>query len=490
MKFDALLKKIAGNPAAFKGITADSREVKDGYLFVAMRGESYDGHAFLPECSRAGVIFAVGEVDPPSGLGIPYCQVENSKIALALLADAFYKHPSRSMKVVGITGTSGKTTTSYLVESVLDAAGFRVGVIGTVNFRFGGKILPSTHTTPGPVELQKLMAQMRDEGCTAVVMEVSSHALKQKRVAGVAFDVMVFTNLTAEHLDYHLDMDDYFKSKLLLFTDSATHSCGSGKNPSAVINGDAEYGKRLMRELGVPHSELSVIAYGWSDALRADLTGVHGEFEGIRIDSPLIGRFNAENILAAAGVGRALRIDAGQVAAGIARLHFVPGRLQGIPNARGIHVLVDYAHKSDALEKVLLALREMRQGKRLITVFGCGGDRDRKKRPVMGRLAAELSDLAFVTSDNPRTEDPQAIVDEILSGMTAYSNFRVQLDRKKAIQNAIAEAKTGDLVLIAGKGHEDYQIIADPASPGKTQKIHFDDREVAEEVLTSDFKNL
>ncbi|MGZ6371372.1 MAG: UDP-N-acetylmuramoyl-L-alanyl-D-glutamate--2,6-diaminopimelate ligase, partial [Bdellovibrionota bacterium] len=333
---------------------------------------------------------------------------------------------------------------------------------------------PSNNTTPGPVELQSLLAEMRDAGCKSVVMEVSSHGLKMHRTAQIAFDAAVFTNLTPEHLDFHPDMEDYFHAKGILFKEMADEAREIGKKPVAIINGEDEYGKRLIRELKQEFLDFSQDAH----QLKVDLSGIHGKAHGIEIQSKLTGRFNAFNIAAAVAAAKALQIDAKIISRGIGNLPVVPGRLERVPNTKGIHVLVDYAHKPDALEKVLKTLKDVKGSHRLITVFGCGGDRDRKKRPVMGKIAVELSDHVVITSDNPRTEDPGTIIQEILGGTAGYKNFEVEADRKSAIFAAIQVAKAGDLVVIAGKGHEDYQILG-------TGKIHFDDREVAAEALKS-----
>lgn len=471
------------------GITPDSNAVAPGAIFVAIRGNSKDGHEFINLAHEKGAALVVGENPPTQYNGIPYIQVTDSRKALASLAAAFYGNPSHSLLMIGITGTSGKTTTTYLTESILQTAGHKVGVIGTVNFRYAGKIIPSTHTTPGALELQKLLAEMKAAGCTAVVMEVSSHALKQQRIRGVAFDAAVFTNLSPEHLDYHSDMEDYFLSKAILFTDSFRESVKAEKHPIAVINIDDKYGLILNKQVqgAVPFSLQN------NSALKIDTNGIHGEIANISIHSKMIGRFNAMNILAALHVTKQLGvkfdISDEHIALGISSLSGVPGRLERVfaPNATHIKdtlVLVDYAHKPDALDKVLKALVEIKANRRIITVFGCGGDRDRTKRPVMGKIAAELSDLVFVTSDNPRTEDPLAIIEEITAGMKSFNNYRVEPDRKEAIILAINEAaKDGDLVLLAGKGHEDYQIIADNSQPGGVKKIHLDDREEAQRAL-------
>ena len=447
-------------------VTADSREVMAGTVFVAVRGVSQDGHQFIKKAHESGAIMIIGE--EPCKENIGYIQVKDSKKALGDLAAEFYGHPSQYMKMIGVTGTSGKTTTTYLIESILIAAGHKVGVLGTINFRIGETVLPSTHTTPGAVELQELLARMRKAGCTAVVMEVSSHALKQKRTAAVSFDGVVFTNLTPEHLDFHPDMDDYFESKAILFKEQLRESKRAGKNPFATANADDPYGQRLIQETGAKPFQLT-------GQITTSLTGIHGSYQGVKFESSLIGGFNASNILAAMSVTLGIGIGPKEVQEGVENLKNVPGRLESIKQA-GRTVLVDYAHKPDALEKVLKVLSELKGQHHLYTVFGCGGDRDRSKRPVMGKHAVKLSDYVVITSDNPRGENPQAIVDEILVGTAGYQNFSVELDRKKAIIAAIERSKPGDLILVAGKGHEDYQIV-------QGAKIHFDDREIAREAL-------
>ena len=475
------------------GVTSDSRDVQPGTVFVAVKGIAQDGHAFIPEVQRAGALLIVGETPPPAELAVPYLQVPEARLALAHLAANFYGHPSHAMTMVGVTGTSGKTTTTYLCEAMLKASGHQVGVLGTVNVRFGARIYPATHTTPGAVELQGFLARMQADGCTAVVMEVSSHALKQHRSATIAFDAMVFTNLSPEHLDFHPDMEDYYLSKAMLFQEYIDVAVAAGKHPTAVVNADDANGQRLLAELkAAKRSDLRVLAYGLEpgvdvsgSGLAIDLASIRGDVTGVPVQSSLTGRFNASNILAALGVGRGLGLSPQAIAQGIAALPTVPGRLERVPNTRGVHILVDYAHKPDALEKVLKTLREVKGPHRLITVFGCGGDRDRLKRPVMGRLAVELSDYVFVTSDNPRTEKPEAIIQEITQGIVGHTNYTIEPDRRQAIFAAVHQARPGDLVVIAGKGHEDYQILADPAHPQRTVKIHFDDREVAAEALQS-----
>jgi len=452
------------------GVTSDSRQVAPGSVFVAIRGGSQDGHQFIADVQERGACLVVGEDLAPRGLQIPYLKVADPRKALAELASSFFDHPSRSLLMIGVTGTSGKTTTTYLLEAILTAAGHRVGVIGTVNFRFGSRIFPSTHTTPGAVELQGLLAEMKKAGCTAVVMEVSSHALKQERTAQIAFDGVLFTNLSPEHLDFHPDMEDYFQSKAVLFTSLMDFSMAQGKKPVGTVNEEDDYGLRLAS------GSFQVTRFN-TRGLHVSLEGIRGEVNGIQIESGLTGGFNCSNISGAVNLAQLLKVDRAAIQKGVAGLPGVPGRLERVLNSRGVHVWVDYAHKPDALEKVLKTLRSIKKSHRLITVFGCGGDRDRKKRPVMGRIAITYSDFVFVTSDNPRTENPQTIIEEILEGVSgAGENYKVEVDRKRAIFQAIHMAKANDLVLIAGKGHEDYQILG-------TQKIHFDDREIATEAF-------
>jgi UDP-N-acetylmuramoyl-L-alanyl-D-glutamate--2,6-diaminopimelate ligase len=482
MKFESLPSEIFSKlPTTqrlgdFTHVTSDSREVGAGTLFVAVRGTAQDGHFFIRQAVQAGAVLIVGSEDhfpPASDLGpIPYVGMKDPRLALAEIAAAFYGHPSRHMQMIGVTGTSGKTTTTYLIESILKAAEKNVGLIGTVEFRSAKKRYPSTHTTPGAVALQKLLAEMRADGCDVVVMEVSSHALKQHRTAAIEFDGVVFTNLSPEHLDFHPDMEDYFLTKASLFEDYASGS-------TAVINADDPYGRRLIQMLQTPatkNPDRTIIPFQLSTDLKISRDGVMGEVNGVHIESCLIGSFNAMNLLAAIQVCRGLGIPPDVIARGVKNAVPPPGRLERVPNTKGIHVFVDYAHKPDALEKILEILAALKGPHHLFTVFGCGGDRDRTKRPVMGAIAAHWSDHAWVTSDNPRSEDPQAIIEEIVAGIDDRSHVSVEPDRKKAIFAAISRAQAGDLVIIAGKGHEDYQIIG-------AQKIHFDDREVAAEAL-------
>lgn len=478
------------------GLTYDSRQVRAGQIFFAVPGEKFDGHEFIPQALQrgaAGVVVALKRTWPQ---GVTWIRTKNVRRTMGLWGAHFYGQPSRRMRMVGVTGTNGKTTVSYLVESILSAAGLEPGVIGTINYRYRGRQLPSHHTTPESLEVHSLLAEMETTGAQSVVMEVSSHALVQERVRGIDFDVGLFTNLSRDHLDYHASMDDYFFAKSKLFTDYLKASAKPRK--AAVIYAEDARGRELLDKL--QDTGLETWSYGMDNhwdihplELQSDVAGLRGrlKFKGRQLDfsSPLIGAANLQNIMGAVGVGGCLDLPGDVIAKGIHQLTAVPGRLEKVENDRGVSVLVDYAHTPDALEKVLGAVRPLTQ-RRLLTVFGCGGDRDRGKRPLMGEIAARLSDLVILTSDNPRTEDPLRILAEIEDGIQsmglkrfggdnpqAQRGYWVEKDRRAAIRIGLRAAQRGDLVLIAGKGHEDYQILG-------TTKIHFDDREVAREELS------
>jgi UDP-N-acetylmuramoyl-L-alanyl-D-glutamate--2,6-diaminopimelate ligase len=483
-----------------RGLAYDSRRVEAGQIFFAVRGDKADGHDFIDEAVRRGaaaVVFS-REGDWPKARAA--VRVKDVHRSLGVWAGHFHGRPSRHLRVVGVTGTNGKTTLTYLIESICAAAGLVPGVIGTISYRYPGHETPSRHTTPESLDLQELLAQMVRRGVKAVAMEASSHALAQQRVRGVEFDVGVFTNLSRDHLDYHRDMEEYFSAKSKLFTDYLKVSPKPRK--AAVIYGGDARGRELMEKLCA--SELEIWSYGEERQWDVHPLSVENDVQGLRgtvqakgqtvcFRSALIGAANLQNILGAIAVGRALGIDAAALEEGIGRLKSVPGRLEKIPNDRGFTILVDYAHSPDALEKILGTVRRLTRGK-LITVFGCGGDRDRGKRPLMGEIAARLSDRVVLTSDNPRTEDPAAIVKDVEAGIKQSMSTRlaagsgaepqknsiergyvVELDRRQAIALAVGMAHAGDLVLIAGKGHEDYQIVG-------LNKVHFDDREVARDA--------
>jgi UDP-N-acetylmuramoyl-L-alanyl-D-glutamate--2,6-diaminopimelate ligase len=484
------------------GFTYDSRKVRSGQVFFAVPGEKADGHHFIAEAVRRGAAAIVFSREGPWPKAAASVRVADVRRALGLWAAHFYGRPSQNLRLVGVTGTNGKTTLTYLIESVLEAAALAPGVIGTINYRYPGHEAPSHHTTPESLDLQEMFAEMVRAGVQAVAMEVSSHALAQERVRGLEFDVGVFTNLSRDHLDYHRDMEEYFLAKSRLFTDYLKASPKPRK--AAVIYGEDPRGRQLIEK--VRSVDVEVWSYGegrqwdvYPVHVENDVGGLRGTIQAreqtIGFDSPLIGAANLQNILGAVAVGRALGIGADALGRGIGRLQSVPGRLEKITNDRGMTVLVDYAHSPDALEKVLGAVRPLTRGK-LITVFGCGGDRDRGKRPLMGEIAGRLSDVILLTSDNPRTEEPAAILEEVEAGVKktglkkidipglrsrvrehgSERGYVVEADRRKAIGAAIAIATGGDLILIAGKGHEDYQILG-------LKKIPFDDREVAREEL-------
>jgi len=488
-------KEVIGNPEVeVKGLAYHSGAVQEGFLFAAMRGLREDGRRFISDALSRGAC-AVLVDQPLDSQGAVQIVVPDAREALARLSSAFYGFPSSFLTVIGVTGTNGKTTTSYLIESILHEDGKSVGVMGTINYRYQGQVMPAPTTTPESLDLQRNLQAMGEAGVTHAVLEVSSHSLDLQRVRGCDFDVALFTNLTRDHLDYHGSMEEYFRAKQLLFTRYLLES--KKEKHFAVINMDDSKGVELSRV-----ANGTVFRYGISQRGEVWPQRVEESPEGIRCQvgtprgfweffSPLIGRHNLYNILAAVSVGEVLGIPHQTMAAGIARLQRVPGRLERVPGLQGIGVFVDYAHTPDALERALETLNQVRSG-RLIVVFGCGGDRDRGKRPVMGEVAAKGSDLAVITSDNPRTEDPLRIVEEVEKGVRRTGREKYQIDdlsngwdspgyvvipgRREAIREAIHFARPGDVVLIAGKGHEDYQILGE-------KKIHFDDREEAAEAL-------
>ncbi len=469
-----------------QGIAAveyDSRRVGPNSLFVSIRGGQHDGHLFVPEAVRRGAVAFLVERDIRAvggeSVSGTILQVADSRRALAHLATRFYDNPSRELSLVGITGTNGKTTVTYLSEAVLEAGGRRAGVIGTVEYRCRGISREADRTTPEASDLQGLLRWIREQGGDVAVMEVSSHSLALHRVEGCAFDVAVFTNLSQDHLDFHATMEDYFEAKAQLFTMLRE------KGGTALINLDDPAGKRL-RELtdgrvvtyGLT-AEADVIAASPTYALQGIQATIHTPWGEGELRSPLLGRHNLYNLLAAVGVGGVLGIPVGEAVEALAKIRHIPGRLEAVVCGQPFEVVVDYAHTPDALEWVLRALQELSPA-RLMVLFGCGGDRDRKKRPVMGEAAARLADRVFLTSDNPRSEPPGAIVEEIEAGVRrvpgAAEKTTVAVDRGEAIEAALKEARPGDVVLIAGKGHERTQTI------GK-EVIPFDDRQVARQIL-------
>jgi UDP-N-acetylmuramoyl-L-alanyl-D-glutamate--2,6-diaminopimelate ligase len=471
------------------GVAHDSRRVGPGCLFVCIRGFKQDGHAFIADAASRGAVAVLVEQDPRSlsiPPGITLIRVADSRAGLAAASSRFFGHPSRSLHLVGVTGTNGKTTTAYLVEAVLAAAGHPCGLLGTIEYRLGGVTFPGERTTPESSDLQDLLARMRDLGAWAAAMEVSSHSLVLHRVDGCEFDVGIFSNLTQDHLDFHGTMQKYAEAKALLFRMLASDRTKSG-GAAAVLNADDPWAPSMAEA-----TTARVIRFGIASPADVrvrehtlTLAGIRATAETpwgpLTIASPLVGLHNLSNILGAAAACLHLGVDLDRVSAGIARLVAVPGRFEKVEAGQPFGVVVDYAHTPDALERVLRFAREYAAG-RVIAVFGCGGDRDRTKRPLMGEAAARLADFVVVTSDNPRSEDPLAIIAEIESGVkkvcTVAEGRATIPDRREAIGAALASARAGDLVVIAGKGHETYQILGNRTIP-------FDDRVVAREALAA-----
>jgi UDP-N-acetylmuramoyl-L-alanyl-D-glutamate--2,6-diaminopimelate ligase len=471
-----------GDPGV-SGVEYDSRRVKPGSVFVAMRGESSDGNRFIDQAIQAGAVAVV--TDSPAEeprAGVAWALVPHGRRALARVSANFYKRPAERIAVTGITGTNGKSTTAFLVESILTSAGRKSALIGTIEYHVAGKVLPAPHTTPEALELNRLLNEALGHCATEAVMEVSSHALAQERVFGVPFDVAVFTNLTRDHLDYHKTMEEYFVAKRVLF-----EGCGTDAPRAAVTNVDDEYGAKLA---GFCRKRSSVVLkYGWErgdlHAEKIDITTRGTRFDlvtpagKIPVFSALIGRVNVYNILAAAGACYARGCKADAIAGGIDQLACVPGRFERVDCGQPFTLVVDYAHTDDALRNLTSLARGLVSGARgrVLTVFGCGGDRDRKKRPLMGEAAGRGSDFVVLTSDNPRSEDPLAIINDAVVGLQKTGvKYGVEADRRRAIALAISEARPGDIVLLAGKGHEKVQVTREGTAP-------FDDLEVAREAL-------
>jgi UDP-N-acetylmuramoyl-L-alanyl-D-glutamate--2,6-diaminopimelate ligase len=462
-----------------ESVAYDSRRVQRNGLFVALRGEKVDGHQFIDQAVEKGatVIVTEHEVQSPRATCLV---VENSRSALADLAATFYQQPARRLKLGAVTGTNGKTTTTFLIKHICEKAGLRCGLLGTVRYEIGDRVLPAVRTTPESLDVYDLLSQMVNAGCKAAAMEVSSHALAQDRVRGLEWDVAVFTNLTQDHLDFHGTMENYFEAKATLFTGLAQQK--SKTKPTAVINLDDPYGAKLVDRLD---KKVPIITYGLG--VRADFraSNYHAEFAGTsyQLDArgksylvrvPLIGRFNVANSMAALAAASSMGISLREAILSLGRSPQVPGRLEAVPAKRQFQVFVDYAHTPDALLNVLKTAREL-SPRKLIVVFGCGGDRDKQKRPLMGRVADENADYSIITSDNPRKEDPDAIIAEAAKGFRS-NRYEKITDRAEAIARAIELAQPRDIVLIAGKGHEPYQEFADHTIP-------FDDIQVARRAL-------
>jgi len=470
--------ELASTPV--QGLAYDSRNVAEGYLFFAFPGARADGRAFAQSAMDRGAIAIVSELPRPDDFPGAWIQVEHGRQALAIAGRNFFERPDEQVALTGITGTNGKTTTTYLIDSILRAAGSITALIGTIEYHVAGKVLPAVNTTPESLDVYQILDEMRSlRGSqeARATMEVSSHALALGRVYGFRFHTAVFTNLTRDHLDFHETMENYFAAKHLLFESNG------GRPPLyAVINRDDEYGKRIQ-----PSAETQTFWYGLGPDANLRARHIDSSLKGLKFDllagkqridiaSPLIGKINVYNILAAVGAGLSYGIDAATIARGIGQCAGIPGRFERVDLGQPFAVVVDYSHTDDALRNALTVARGLGP-KRILTVFGCGGDRDRAKRPLMGKAAGELSDFVILTSDNPRSEDPLQIMNDANVGLQRTESKHVfEPDREAAIRRAIEEARAGDFVLIAGKGHETYQIFKD-------RTIHFDDREVARSVL-------
>jgi len=461
-------------------VANDSRKVRPGALFVAVRGVATDGNLYAKAAADRGAVAVVSETPAPAGWDatVPWIEVKDGRKALAISAANFYRRPANALKLVGVTGTNGKTTTTSLIDSILRASGAKTGLFGTIAYHTPSGEHPAPNTTPESVELQSFLAETRDAGGTCATLEVSSHALAMERVWGCYFDVAVFTNLTRDHIDYHKTFDNYFAAKRKLF-----EGTGAGAPGVGVINTDDPWGRKLV---GLAQKTLT---YGLQNGADLKAKKFQLSFNGlnfsaltpngpIEVESHLVGRINVYNILAAIGAGLALGLSNEVIEVGIRNLQAVAGRFQRIDQGQPFLVVVDYAHTDDALENLIKTAKELVTKGRIIAVFGCGGSRDRSKRPIMGEISGRLSDLSILTSDNPRQEDPLKIISDVVVGMQrSGGKYMIEPDRAKAIWLAIEEARAGDIVLLAGKGHEDYQIFAD-------HTIHFDDREEARKALT------
>jgi UDP-N-acetylmuramoyl-L-alanyl-D-glutamate--2,6-diaminopimelate ligase len=462
------------------GVACDSRQVRAGFLFVALAGQEKDGAQYVDDAVGRGAVAIVSERNVKVGGDACLLIVPDARKALAELSARFYDMPSEKLQVIGVTGTNGKSTTSFIARDILRVAGRSPGLLGTIEYQIGARVIPASRTTPDSPLLQSMLAQMLGAGCRSVVMEVSSHALEQKRVCCIDFDVAVFTNLTRDHLDYHGSMDCYFEAKKKLFALLGSMK----KKASAVINIDDSRGKDL---LGLPGQGCSKITFGLSpeaDIHASDIVlgptqtsfVLRSPWGAREIRSNMLGRFNVLNALGALASCLALGVDLDTSCSALSSLTVVPGRLEEVRTGRNYQVFVDYAHTDNALENVLVTLRELTRG-RIIVVFGGGGTRDKTKRPVMGAIADKLADFSYLTSDNPRKEDPAGIIEEIKSGFGGSGNYEIVQDRAEAIRKALTAARDGDLVLIAGKGHEIFQEFANTTIP-------FDDRKIAQKILS------
>jgi UDP-N-acetylmuramoyl-L-alanyl-D-glutamate--2,6-diaminopimelate ligase len=461
------LRTVNPAPADVTDLAYDARRVTPGALFVCVPGQKSDGHDFAPEAVASGAVGLI--VERPLDVSVPQLVVEDARVGMALAADAFFGRPTRALEVAGVTGTNGKTTTAFLLFAILAAAGRRPGLLGTIENRVGGERRAAVRTTAEAIDLQRTLREMLDAGDRSCALEATSHGSELKRLLGVRFRALVFTNLSQDHLDFHGTLEAYWEAKRRLFVEPDL----DGSRPPAVVNVGDDYGRRLAEELRGLGGEL--VTFSLADLESLEVTGAGSRFrvQGLELSTRLRGRFNVENVLGAVAAARLLGVEDEAIMAGVEHLGGIPGRFEAVDEGQPFTVLVDYAHTPEALANVLREARGLGAG-RLICVFGCGGDRDRAKRPLMGRAASELADAVLVTSDNPRSEDPLAIIEDILPGLDGRAD--VEPDRAQAISRALELAREGDVVVIAGKGHEQGQEFSDRTIP-------FDDREVAREAL-------
>ncbi|MCK4401592.1 UDP-N-acetylmuramoyl-L-alanyl-D-glutamate--2,6-diaminopimelate ligase [bacterium] len=465
------------------GIASDSNNVKSGFAFISIKGLKADGHNFINNAISRGAAALIVEKDVEVLGDVTIIMVPDTKKILPVIADAFYNYPSNRMNIIGVTGTNGKTTTTYFIDQILRKAGRKTGIIGTINYQIGDRIIPAVNTTPGPIQLRELLSQMLEANIETVIMEVSSHAIAQRRIAGIEFDTCIFTNLTPEHLDYHETLEKYRDTKLQLFEQMGKNS---KKNTAkkAIINIDDPASKRFcdVCQVEIITYGLNTNAFVYASDIKSIIDGssfkLHiGSNKSIGVKINLAGKYNIYNALAATSAASAFGLSLNEIKSGLESLKSVPGRFEKITTDTGLNIIVDYAHTPDGMKQVLKTARDLAPNK-IITVFGCGGDRDRLKRPQMGKISSELSDYTIITSDNPRTEELMKIIKEIIQGIkdTGSPDVEIIPDRKSAIKRAIELAKKNDLVMILGKGHETYQVLKDTVVP-------FDDRQVVKEIL-------
>lgn len=458
-----------------KGLSSDSRVVREGDLFVAIKGGKDDGAHYVRQAIQKGAVAIVAQEEMVLPDSIPFIRVADARWALSKLAYHFYGSPAEKLKTIGVTGTNGKTTLTYLLESILEANRKKVGVMGTINYRYAGHVEESSHTTPGPIEGYSFLSRMAEAGCQWAVMEVSSHALDQKRVDEISFDISIFTNLTRDHLDYHQTMDRYFESKKRLFT-NLTRGCAVLNADDAQVSGLAKSLRHSVVTYGIQNDQADVRAEDIKLALTGSQFTVQTRHTSFRIESPLFGVYNVYNVLAAVTAGIYAEVPIPVIQQAIRLFKGVPGRMESVSCGQDFLVFVDYAHTDDGLKQVLSALRPHVKG-HLLTVFGCGGCRDIAKRPKMGAIASEYSDWVFLTSDNPRDENPLSIIEEIKKGFPQdFKKYSTAPDRQKAIRQALLKARKGDVVLVAGKGHETVQVVGQ-------EKFPYNDRKVIENIL-------